>query len=69
MSMVVTSDGLVDESTVNWRLWREDSGDSWSIIHELSVMDGSVRRVVRRDVWVNFKGSGLPAAGSQQGGL
>lgn len=65
MALVITEDGLVEETTLKWRLWREDHGDSWSIIHELKQGD----RVVRRDVWVNFKGGGLPAAGSQQGGL
>jgi len=66
MALVVTKDGPVEESTLTWKLWREDSGDSWSIVHELSDIEGTV---VRRDVWVNFKGSGLPAAGTQQGGM
>ena len=66
MALVVTKDGPVEESTLTWKLWREDSGDSWSIVHELSDAEGTV---VRRDVWVNFKGSGLPAAGTQQGGM
>ena len=66
MALVVTKDGPVEESTLTWKLWREDSGDSWSIVHELSDEEGTV---VRRDVWVNFKGSGLPAAGTQQGGM
>ena len=66
MALVVTKDGPVEESTLTWKLWREDSGDSWSIVHELSDTEGTV---VRRDVWVNFKGSGLPAAGTQQGGM
>ncbi len=67
MASVVTIDGVVDEDSVAWKLWREDAGDSWTIVHELT--DIKTGRVVRRDSWVNFKGSGLPAAGSQQGGL
>ena len=66
MALVATIDGAVEESTLDWKIWREDSGDSWSIVHELRNADDVV---VRRDVWVNFKGSGLPAAGSQLGGL
>lgn len=66
MPLVVTEDGPVEESTLEFKLWREDNGASWSIVHELRDRSG---RVVRRDVWVNFKGSGLDPAGSQQGGF
>ena len=66
MALVATTDGLVDESTVTWRLWREDAGESWTIVHELTDREG---RVVRRDAWVNFKGSGIPAAGAAQGDI
>lgn len=65
MSKVVTVDGLVDEAGLTFRLWREDSGASWTIVHEL--YDGE--RLVRRDSWVNFKGNGQPQAGSEQGGF
>ena len=66
MGLVSTVDGIVDESTLTWRLWREDAGESWSIIHELT--DGS-GRVVRRDTWVNFKGVPVPAAGITLGDM
>lgn len=59
MSLVITEDGVVDEATLHWRLWREDAGESWTIIHELMTDDG---RVVRRDSWVNFKGVPIPTA-------
>ena len=63
--LVSTIDGQIEEDKLEWRLWREDAGASWTIVHELRLGD----RVVRRDSWVNFKGSGLPPTGSQQGGL
>ena len=64
MAMVITADGVVDESTLTWRLWREDAGESWTIVHELTDREG---RVVRRDAWVNFKGNGGLGAGVTQG--
>lgn len=66
MSKVVTVDGIVDEEALTWKLWREDAGESWTIVHELTDDAG---RVVRRDCWVNFKGVPVPASGTQQGGF
>ena len=56
MALVVTKDGPVEESTLTWKLWREDKGDSWLISHELSDADGNV---VRLEEWNNVKGEGF----------
>lgn len=58
MAQVVVEGGIVDEASLTWRLWREDAGESWTIVHELTDREG---RVVRRDSWVNFKGAPIPA--------
>jgi len=63
---IVTVDGLTEESELTWKLWREDAGESWTIVHELTDSTG---RVVRRDSWVNFKGIPDLQAGTQQGGF
>jgi hypothetical protein len=58
MALVDTVDGLVEESALTWEIWREDAGASWTIVHQLKDASG---RVVRRDSWVNFKCSPVPA--------
>jgi hypothetical protein len=57
MPKVVTEDGLVEEDGLSYELWREDSGASWTIVHQLKDATG---RVVRRDSWVNFKAGPVP---------
>lgn len=66
MAKIVTEVGLVEESSLTWNLWREDRVDSWSIVHELRNAAGDV---VRRDVWVNFKGVPIPAAELKPGDM
>jgi len=66
MPIVDTKDGGIEESALCWRVWREDAGESWTIVHELTDREG---QVVRRDSWVIFKASGIPAVGALKGEL
>jgi len=52
MTMIATPSGLVDETTLKWKLYRDDRGDAWHIVHELRNDNGEL---VRADLWRNVK--------------
>ena len=66
MAKVITEDGLVDEAALTWKVWREDAGASWTVVHELRNSDDLV---VRRDSWVIFKTNANSGAGALLGAI